>query len=113
MAPHDTNVEKEAKRHATPLITMGILVVLVLLGFLWWVSGATQGPEEVQENAAEAPATTQSETPPTTQMEQETPPAATEPAVPGSNSPAAPAPEQPGTTAPAMPGAPAPTTTTP
>ena len=106
MAPHDTNVEKEAKRHATPLITMGILVVLVLLGFLWWVSGATQGPEAVQENAAEAPAT-QSVTPPATQTETTTPPAATEPMAPGSNSPAAPAPEQPGATTPA------PTTTNP
>ena len=109
MAPHDTNVEKEAKRHATPLITMGVLVVLVLLGFLWWVSGATQGPEAVQENAAEAPATQ----PAPAATDPATAPTATERAVPGSNSPAAPAPEQPSTIAPATPGSPAPTTTSP
>jgi flagellar basal body-associated protein FliL len=37
MAPHDTNTEKEARRHATPLIVMGVLLALVLVGFVWWI----------------------------------------------------------------------------
>lgn len=41
MAPHDTNTEKEARRHAFPLIGMGVVVAIVLVGFLWWVSKAT------------------------------------------------------------------------
>lgn len=45
MAPHDTNTEKEAKRHAVPLVTLGVVVVVVLVGFLWWLSGAMQGRE--------------------------------------------------------------------
>lgn len=43
MAPHDTNTEKEAKRHAFPLVVMGLCVVVVLVGFLWWLSVALQG----------------------------------------------------------------------
>ena len=45
MAPHDTNTPREARRHAVPLIGMAVLLALVLLGFLWWVSRAAQGPE--------------------------------------------------------------------
>jgi cytoskeletal protein RodZ len=56
MAPHDTNTPREAKRHAVPLIGMGVLLVLVLLGFLWWVSRATQGPDEAEHSPVETPA---------------------------------------------------------
>lgn len=50
MAPHDTNTPKEARRHAFPLIGMAVLLVLVLLGFLWWVSKAAglSGEAETQ-----------------------------------------------------------------
>ena len=50
MAPHDTNTPKEARRHAVPLIGMAVLLVLVLLGFLWWVSKAAglSGEAETQ-----------------------------------------------------------------
>jgi hypothetical protein len=41
MAPHDTNTEKEARRHAFPLIAMAVILVLVLVGFLWWISKAS------------------------------------------------------------------------
>lgn len=40
MAPHDTNTKREARRHWVPLVGMGVVVGLVLLGFLWWVAGA-------------------------------------------------------------------------
>ena len=53
MAPHDTDTKKEAKRHATPLIGMGVLVALVAAGFIWWVSQATEGADEVDEVVTE------------------------------------------------------------
>jgi hypothetical protein len=69
MAPHDTNTKREAKRHAVPLIGMGVLLVLVLLGFLWWVARATQGPEEVEHSPVEAPASATTPTDPTVPVE--------------------------------------------
>jgi hypothetical protein len=53
MAPHDTNTEREARRHRVPLIGMAILLVLVALGFLWWVSHAMQGPDETEASPVE------------------------------------------------------------
>lgn len=53
MAPHDTNTPKEARRHAAPLIGMAVLVVLVAVGFLWWVGSAAQGPDETEANPVE------------------------------------------------------------
>lgn len=53
MAPHDTNAPKEARRHAVPLIGMGVLLVVVLLGFLWWIAHAAQGPDETQASPVE------------------------------------------------------------
>lgn len=58
MAPHDTNTEKEAKRHAVPLIGMGVLLALVLIGFLWWVAQVMRGPEETDATPVEEPAAT-------------------------------------------------------
>lgn len=57
MAPHDTNTEREARRHRFPLIVMGLCVALVLLGFLWWMARAMQGRDEV-ETTEEPPAAT-------------------------------------------------------
>jgi hypothetical protein len=56
MAPHDTNTPKEAKRHAFPLIGMGALLAIVVVGFLWWVANALQGRDETETNPVEAPA---------------------------------------------------------
>ena len=42
MAPHDTNTPREARRHAVPLIVMGLAVVLVLIGFVWWFAHMTR-----------------------------------------------------------------------
>lgn len=53
MAPHDTNSPKQAKRHAVPLIGMGVLLALVLLGFLWWVAHVLQGPDETEASPVE------------------------------------------------------------
>jgi len=47
MAPHDTNTRREARRHRVPLIGMGLCVVLVLFGFVWWIGRASQGRDEV------------------------------------------------------------------
>ncbi len=37
MAPHDTNTERQARRHWFPLAGMAVVVALVLIGFFWWV----------------------------------------------------------------------------
>jgi hypothetical protein len=47
VAPHDTNTPKQARRHRVPLIGMGLSVLLVMLGFLWWINRATEGRDEV------------------------------------------------------------------
>jgi hypothetical protein len=57
MAPHDTNTRREARRHKVPLIGMAVLVVLVLVGFFWWVGRATEGRDEVPATE-DAPAVT-------------------------------------------------------
>jgi len=46
MAPHDTDVKKEKRRHAGPLIGMGVLVALVVAGFVWWIGYAVDTAEE-------------------------------------------------------------------
>jgi hypothetical protein len=63
MAPHDTNTPKEARRHAGPLIGLGVLLVLVAVGFLWWVSNALQGPDETEASPVEEQATEPAEPP--------------------------------------------------
>ncbi len=60
MAPHDTNTPKEARRHWPSLIGMGVLLLLVMLGFLWWVSHSLQGRDEPAPAAVEGQATTTS-----------------------------------------------------
>ena len=46
MAPHDTNTPKEVRRHWPSLIGMGVLLLVVMLGFLWWVSHSLEGRDE-------------------------------------------------------------------
>ncbi len=53
MAPHDTNTPKEVRRHAVPLIGIVAVVLLVLVGFVWWVGVATQGPDQTEANPVE------------------------------------------------------------
>jgi len=47
MAPHDTNTPREVRRHRWPLIGMAACVLVVFLGFLWWVNRSTEGRDEV------------------------------------------------------------------
>jgi hypothetical protein len=46
MAHHDTNTKKEARRHAFPLIVLAVILVVVMVGFLWWISKAAGVPGE-------------------------------------------------------------------
>jgi ABC-type transporter Mla subunit MlaD len=59
MAPHDTNTPREAKRHAVPLIVMGVLLALALVGFLWWVANVFGGPDETEASPVEEQTTSQ------------------------------------------------------
>lgn len=57
MAPHDTDTEKEVRRHAGPLIGITVVLVLVLVGLLWWLSGVFSGPDPSEPSSTiEAPA---------------------------------------------------------
>jgi cytoskeletal protein RodZ len=56
VAPHDTNTKRQARRHAFPLIAMGVLLAIVLLVFLWWVAksaGLTGEAEPVPEGGVQ------------------------------------------------------------
>jgi ABC-type transporter Mla subunit MlaD len=61
MAPHDTNTGKEVRRHIGPLVGIGIVIVLVLVGLVWWLSTVFSGPDPsepsstVEVPAADAP----------------------------------------------------------
>jgi ABC-type transporter Mla subunit MlaD len=57
MAPHDTNTPREARRHRVPLIGIAVCVLLVVLGFFWWVGRASQGRDEVPATEEPAAAT--------------------------------------------------------
>lgn len=63
MAPHDTNTPKEVRRHAGPLIGIGVILVLVLIGLIWLVSSGFSGPDpSTPSSTAEVPAATSPQT---------------------------------------------------
>jgi hypothetical protein len=58
MAPHDTNTRKEARRHAVPLIVMGVGVALAVIGLIWWLgwvfaeapqTPVTDDPQQIEQ----------------------------------------------------------------
>ena len=53
MAPHDTNTPREARRHRVPLIGMAILLVLVAIGFFWYIGYETEGEGDAMPGTAE------------------------------------------------------------
>lgn len=58
MAQPDTNVEKQARRHAGPLIGMAAVLLFVLVALVWWLSSAFSGPDPSEPSStAEVPAT--------------------------------------------------------
>ena len=59
MAPHDTNMPREARRHAVPLIGIAFAVLFGAGLILWWIAGALGGNGDVP-NAPDSPAPTQS-----------------------------------------------------
>ncbi|MFE3836097.1 hypothetical protein [Pseudogemmobacter sonorensis] len=82
MSPPDTNIEIQKRRHRGPLLGIGAAVILVIIGFVWWLGGEF-GAQSPAEPATPSPA-------PVSEIEPET---ETLPATPE-----APAPETPGTT---------------
>jgi hypothetical protein len=59
MAPHDTNIEREKKRHAGPLIGLAVIVILALLGLIWlfgWVATEPGGENAEPEVSLLEPA---------------------------------------------------------
>ena len=52
MSAPKTNVEKQTKRHATPLVGMAAMVVfalVLLLGLYIWLSAGSAGPDGADE----------------------------------------------------------------
>lgn len=59
MAPHDTNLERQKKKHAVPLVGMIVVVVLAFLGLfllIGWVMDEPGGTEDEAVSQAPAPA---------------------------------------------------------
>jgi hypothetical protein len=59
MSAPQTDPEKQFRRHPVPLIGMGVLCVLVLIGFIWWLGYETDAPAvspEVERQLENAPA---------------------------------------------------------
>ncbi|MFN3724491.1 MAG: hypothetical protein ACK4VZ_15785 [Paracoccaceae bacterium] len=52
MSAPNTNLEKEKRRHRGPLVGMIAAVVIVILGFVWWL-----GQEAAQTDIAPGPQT--------------------------------------------------------
>jgi ABC-type transporter Mla subunit MlaD len=46
MAPHETNTQRQARRHRVPLIGLAVILIVVAIGFFVWVAGVTRAPEE-------------------------------------------------------------------
>jgi hypothetical protein len=44
MGAPDTNIQKQKRRHAGPLIGLSAILVIVLLGFVWWVADEADEP---------------------------------------------------------------------
>ena len=58
MAPHDTDIPKEVRRHAGPLIGMAAAVLFGVGLILWWAAGSLSGNGDVP-NAPDSPAATE------------------------------------------------------
>ncbi|MFN3845595.1 MAG: hypothetical protein ACK4RZ_07210 [Paracoccaceae bacterium] len=48
MSAPQTNIEKQQRRHRGPLIGMAVLVVVVLLGLVWWLGQEAAGSDQPQ-----------------------------------------------------------------
>lgn len=85
MSAPRTNIEKQMRHHRGPLIGMAVIVVLVLLGFIWWIYDEADDPvmpgdtpvEEMTESppADAAPAGTTTVPAPATETAPQTAPA--------------------------------------
>jgi hypothetical protein len=53
MAPHDTNPRREARRHRWPLIGITVILILVAIGFFWYVGYETEGGGDPVPGSAE------------------------------------------------------------
>lgn len=51
MSAPRTNIEKQKRDHRWPLIGMLLVVILVVLGFLWWLGDETSNPEMPGQNS--------------------------------------------------------------
>ncbi len=59
LAPHDTDIEKQKRRHGPPLLVLAIVVGLVFIGFFVWIGTVMDGADEPAidvPEAAQAPA---------------------------------------------------------
>lgn len=71
MSGPDTNPRKQTRRHLTPVLGIIFVVVIVILGFIWWFYDETDDPimpgEEsgtADEISGEANAPAENESPP-------------------------------------------------
>ena len=55
MAPPDTNLEKQKRRHKFPLVVMGVVVLLVGVMMLYWLAGLFNPEDEAGSEEGSAP----------------------------------------------------------
>ncbi|WP_312526257.1 hypothetical protein [Paracoccus sp. (in: a-proteobacteria)] len=44
MSAPRTNIEKQKRHHLVPIVTIIVILILVGLGFVWWLSNETNDP---------------------------------------------------------------------
>lgn len=55
MAPPDTNLEKQKRRHKFPLVVMGVVVLLVGVMMLYWLAGLFNPEDAAESEEGSAP----------------------------------------------------------
>lgn len=56
MSASDHSLDKQKRRHRGPLVGMAVVVVLVVIGFVWWLGHEVEGADPGTPASATEPA---------------------------------------------------------
>ena len=80
MSAPRTNIEKQLRQHRGPIIGMAVILLVVLLGFVWWLADETDDPQMPGDTPVEEMTTPATPAPPADATTAPAPEAGTEPA---------------------------------